>query len=208
MNVHELAPGFWFWMAPHPEWEPTENWPEDVLCVYYESSDGIVLIDPLLPRGEKAEFWRALDADVDRLRQPVRVHLTAPWHARDTSAVVDRYAASVWGPPGARWEGPALTTTDDLPPGVEALLPEGDKNQALFFVRDHQTLVTGDIFSGTGGRFHVFLDEQDPALFLAWLPRLFELPLQRVLIAHGEPVLCDGAARVREAVAEARALDP
>src|SRR5205823_11921034 len=31
-------------MAPHPEWEPTENWPEDVLCVYYESSDGIVLI--------------------------------------------------------------------------------------------------------------------------------------------------------------------
>lgn len=91
---------------------------------------------------------------------------------------------------------------------MEALLPEGDKNQALFFVRDHQTLVTGDIFSGTGGRFHVFLDEQDPALFLAWLPRLFELPLQRVLIAHGEPVLCDGAARVREAVAEARALDP
>ena len=78
MNVHELAPGFWFWMAPHPEWEPTENWPEDVLCVYYESSDGIVLIDPLLPRGEKAEFWRALDADVDRLRQPVGVLLTAP----------------------------------------------------------------------------------------------------------------------------------
>src|SRR5439155_3745807 len=101
----------------------------------------------------------------------VGVLLTAPWHARDTSAVVDRYAASVWGPPGARWEGPALTTTDDLPPGVEALLPGGDKNQALFFVRDHQTLVTGDIFSGTGGRFHVFLDEQDPALFLEDMER-------------------------------------
>jgi len=57
-----------------------------------------------------------------------------------------------------------------------------------------------------GGRFHVFVDEQDREPFLAWLPRLSDLPLERVLIAHGEPVLSDGAARVREAVAEARAL--
>jgi hypothetical protein len=91
---------------------------------------------------------------------------------------------------------------------VEALLPDGDDNQALFFVRDHQTLVTGDIFSGTGGRFHVFVDEQDHEPFLAWLPRLSELPLKRVLIAHGEPVLSDGGARVRKAVAEARTLHP
>jgi hypothetical protein len=209
VNVHELAPGFWYWMAAHPEWEPTENWPEDVLCVYYESSDGIVLIDPLLPRGEEAEFWQALDADVERLRQRVRVLLTAPWHARDTAAVVDRYGASVWAPPGARWDDPKpTTTTTELPTGVEVLLPEGDQNQALFFVPDHQTLVTGDIFSGTDGRFHVFIDEQDRGPFLAWLPRLCELPFQRVLIAHGESVLSDGVAQVRDAIAEARALQP
>ena len=205
MNVHELAPGLWYWLAPHPEWEPTENWPEEVLCVYLESSDGIALIDPLLPRGEEVEFWRALDADVSRSGRPVRVLLTAPWHVRDTSAFVDRYAASVWAPPHARWEEPELTTTDELPPGVEALLPDGDENQALFVVRDHKTLVAGDIFSGTGGRFHVFIDDQDREPFLDWLPRLFELPLERVLIAHGDSVLSNGAARVREAVAEARA---
>lgn len=208
MNVRELAPGFWYWLAPHPEWEPSENWPEEVLCVYYESQDGIVLIDPLLPRGEEDEFRRALDADVDRLGQPVRVLLTAPWHARDAAAVVDRYAATVWAPPRARWEGPALGTTEDLPAGVEALLPDGDDHQALFFIREHQTLVTGDIFSGTGGRFHVFVDDQEPASFLAWLPQLFELPVQRVLIAHGEPVLSEGAAQVRAAVEEARASHP
>jgi glyoxylase-like metal-dependent hydrolase (beta-lactamase superfamily II) len=205
VNVHELAPGFWYWMAPHPEWEPTENWPEDVLCVYYESSAGIVLIDPLLPRGEEAEFWRALDADVERLRDPVRVLLTAPWHVRDTSTFVERYAASVWAPPHARWEEAELTTTAELPTGVEALLPDGDENQALFFVPDHQTLVAGDIFSGTGGRFHVFMDDQDREPFLDWLPQLNELALQRVLIAHGESVLSDAAAQVREAVTEARA---
>ena len=206
VNVHEIAPGFYYWMAPHPAWEPTENWPEEVLCVYFEAADGIVLIDPLLPRGEEAAFCQSLDEDVKRLGQPVRVLLTAPWHARDTSVIVDRYNASVWAPPRARWKGPVLTTTAGLPAGVEALLPDGDADQALFFIRDFESLVTGDIFSGTGGRFHVFVDEQDRNPFLAWLPQLTALPVQRVLIAHGEPVLSAAAARVRAAVAEARTL--
>jgi hypothetical protein len=49
------------------------------------------------------------------------------------------------------------------------------------------------------------MDDQDREPFLDWLPRLSELPLKRVLIAHGESVLSNGAARVRAAVAEARA---
>jgi glyoxylase-like metal-dependent hydrolase (beta-lactamase superfamily II) len=206
VNVHELAPGFSFWLAPHPEWDPSENWPEEVLCVRYDTADAIVLIDPLLPRREEAGFWQALDADIERLGRPISILLTSPWHARDASAVADRYSASVWAPPRARWKGPSLTSTEDPPSGVEALHPDGDEDQALFFIPEHRTLVTGDVFSGTEGRFHVFLDEQDPDAFLAWLGRLAELPIDRVLIAHGEPVLSDGAARVREAVAEARAL--
>ena len=207
MNVHELAPGLSYWMAAHPAWEPTENWPEEVLCVYFEASDGIVLIDPLLPRGHEAEFWRKLDGAVERTGRDVRVLLTSPWHARDTSAVVERYGASVWAPPRALWKSPVLTTTHDLPAGVEALLPAGEKeNQALFFISEHRTLVTGDVFSGTGGKFHVLVDDPNERAFLDWLPRLYELPVERVLIAHGEPVLVDGAARIREAVAEARAL--
>jgi hypothetical protein len=48
---------------------------------------------------------------------------------------------------------------------------------------------------------HVFVDEADP-----WrlLPALADLPIERVIIPHGDPVLSDGAARIREAVAEAR----
>ncbi|MGH2921236.1 MAG: hypothetical protein ACRDKU_04120, partial [Gaiellaceae bacterium] len=70
----------------------------------------------------------------------------------------------------------------------------------------HRTLVTGDVFSGTGGKFHVLVDDPDEEALLGWLPNLYELPVERVLIAHGEPVLTDGAARMREAVTEARAL--
>jgi hypothetical protein len=207
VNVHELGAGFSYWLAAHPAWEPTENWPEEVLCVYFEAPDGIVLIDPLLPRGREGEFWHMLDGAVERTSQPVRVLLTAPWHARDTAAVVERYEASVWAPPRAVWKSPVLTTTQVLPTGVEALLPAGEEeNQALFFIREHRTLVTGDVFSGTGGTFHVLVDDPDEAAFLGWLSSLYELPVERVLIAHGEPLLADGAARIREAVAAARIL--
>jgi hypothetical protein len=205
LNLTELAPGFAYWLAPHPEWEPDENWPEDVLCVYFEASDGTVLIDPLVPRGREDDFWRFLNEAIERRRQPVRVLLTAPWHARDAAVVAARYDASIWAPSAARWKGPVLTTTADLPAGVEALLPDGDENQALFFIPAVESLVTGDVFSGTGGRFHVFLDDQEREPLLAWLPRLTTLRVRSVLIAHGEPVVSDGAARIREAVAEARA---
>ena len=192
-------------MAPHPEWEPDENWPEDVLCVYYAAADGTVLIDPLVTRGKEDEFWQFLDGAVERRGLPVRVLLTAPWHARDAAVVAARYDASIWAPPGARWKGPVLTTTAELPAGVEALLPDGDRDQALFFIPAAGSLVTGDVFSGTGDRFHVFVDDEVTEPFLAWLPRLAALPVESVLIAHGEPVLADGAARIREAVAEALA---
>lgn len=207
IDAHEPAPGLTYWLAPHPEWEPSENWPEDVLCVCLESSDEIVLIDPLVPRDAEVEFWEWLDSKLARSARSLLVLLTAPWHARDGALVADRYSASIWARPGARWQGPQLTTTGVLPAGVEALLPAGDTDQALFLLRDHETLVTGDVFSGTGGRFHLFFDEQNRRSLLDWLPLLVDLPVTRVLIAHGEPVLTDGAARVREAIAEARALD-
>ncbi|MDX6493960.1 MAG: hypothetical protein QOH02_1895, partial [Gaiellaceae bacterium] len=203
MDVHELAPGLRYWYAPHPEWRPDDDWPEGVLCAYFESTDALVLIDPLVPRGEEDEFWQALDGDVERLGRPVRVLLTTPWHDRDTLLIVDRYGADVWAHPEAQWKhDPVLTTTEAVPAGVEALLPDGnEEGQACFFIPEHRTLVAGDLFSGTGGVFHVYVspDEPNPEAYLAWLPRLLELPIERVLIAHGEPVLENGLTAIRKA---------
>ena len=206
MNVHEVAPGLRYWFAPHPAWREDDNWPEGVLCAYCEAPDALVLFDPLVPRGEEDEFWRALDRDVERLGMPVRVLLTAPWHDRDTTLVVERYGADVWAHPEALWKGPVLTTTQELPAGIEAFLPEGnEEGQAFFFIRRLQTLVTGDMFSGTGGRFHVFVspEEPNPEAFLASLSGLLELPIERVLIAHGDPVLSNGLAEIRKALESA-----
>lgn len=171
------------------------------MCARYESEDGVVLMDPQLwPDGD--------DAFLALGERPVRVLLTGPWHERDARLFVARYGASVWAPPGARWKGPSPKTTDELPAGVEAIRPSGDPNQALFFLPEFRTLFTGDVFSGTGGHFHVFIDEEDvdePEPYIDSLERLADLPIDKVLIAHGESIFENGAERIREAVAEARA---
>src|SRR6478672_7743735 len=57
MNVTEIAPGLWRWTAWHEEWK------QEVGSLYWESSDAVVVIDPLVP-ADDAEFWRALDRDL------------------------------------------------------------------------------------------------------------------------------------------------
>src|SRR5204863_64823 len=41
-GVSELS----WWFAPHPDWEPTEDWPEEVPVVRYGTDNEVVLIDP------------------------------------------------------------------------------------------------------------------------------------------------------------------
>jgi glyoxylase-like metal-dependent hydrolase (beta-lactamase superfamily II) len=182
-----------WWFSPHPAWEPTEDWPENVPVVRYETPDEVVLIDPFLPP----------DGPFDAHGKAVRVLLTQPAHFRGTSDFVTGHGASVWVPPRAEWRRrPNPATTTDLPPGVEAIELDGEPQQVVFFVRDHATLVTGDVLSGTGGRLHVFVDEADADRLLVSLEALCELPVEQVIIPHGDLILSDGAARIRTAVAD------
>ena len=78
-------------MSPHPDWEPTEDWPQEVPVVRYETGDEVVLIDPFLPT----------DEDFDPHGKPVRVLLTQGAHYRGTADFVAGFGASVWTPPSA-----------------------------------------------------------------------------------------------------------
>jgi glyoxylase-like metal-dependent hydrolase (beta-lactamase superfamily II) len=184
-----------WWFSPHPSWEPGEDWPEEVPVVLYETDDEVVLVDPFLPP----------DGNFDPHGKPVRVLLTQGAHYRGTADFVERYGASVWAPPRAAWrKRPNPATTDELPRGVEAIELDGEPQQVVFFAREHATLVSGDVLSGTGGRLHVFVDEADRDPLLASLEALADRPIERVIIPHGDAILADGAARIRAAVAEAR----
>jgi glyoxylase-like metal-dependent hydrolase (beta-lactamase superfamily II) len=185
-----------WWFARHPAWEPGENWPAEVPVVRYESDDEVVLIDPFLPP----------DGDFDPHGKPVRVLLTQPAHYRGTSDFVQRHGASVWVPPRAAWRRrPNPATTAELPRGVEAIELDGEPEQVVFFIPEHATLVSGDVLSGTGGVLHIFVDEADREPLLASLDALGELPIEQVIIPHGELIAENGGARIRVAVADARA---
>ena len=184
-----------WWFAPHPDWKPTEDWDEHVPVVRYETNAEVVVIDPFLPP----------DGRFEPHGKPVRVLLTQGAHYRGAADFVDRYGASVWAPPRAAWRKfPNPATTEELPRGVEAIELDGEPQQVVFFIRAHATLVTGDVLSGTGGRLHVFVDDADPERLLPSLDALADLPIERVIIPHGEAILSDGAARIRAAVGEAQ----
>jgi glyoxylase-like metal-dependent hydrolase (beta-lactamase superfamily II) len=184
-----------WWFSPHPDWEEGEDWPEEVPVVRYETDDQIALIDPFLPPGD----------DFDPGGKPVRVLLTQGAHYRGTPDFVERYGASIWAPPRARWRKmPNPATTSELPPGIEAIELDGEPQQVVFWIPEHATLVSGDVLAGRDGRIRLFIDDADREPLLESLDRLADLPIERVIIPHGDLVLTDGAARIRAAVAEAR----
>jgi hypothetical protein len=193
MDALRIADGLWRWTAEHPNWE---NWPNherearEVGCVYYEAPDASVLVDPLVPAGEEEAFFRHLDADIERRGLPVVILLTADWHRRSSVELAERYDARIGGA---------------LPRGVEEIPIEGtDERQIAYFIRPHAALIVCEIFGvDIDGELYV---GQSPALkrpdeLEASLDRIMELPIERLLVSHGEPVLADAKARTAEALA-------
>lgn len=201
MDVRELRPGLWRWTAAHPEWEHAEHWGPEVGSVYAELPDALVMVDPLVPQDEEDRFWEALDRDVERVGKPVHVLLTVHWHERSVAAVLGRYKATLWRP----------EEKGTLPAGVHAEVVKGsDWVEALFFLEPHRALIAGDLLIGkAGGGIELPVGwfpkgEQDWAeqeLKPELRKRLAELPIELVVVSHGEPVLDDGAAALERALA-------
>ena len=207
MDVLEIAPGLWRWTGWHEEWK------EDVGSAYVETRDGAVLVDPLVPPEDTDRFWSALDRDVGRAGGKVHVLVTVFWHTRDTRAIVDRYQARVWAPTRGRAaiERRAGTVTDAFRPGDE--LPGGIQPirtaraaEVVYWLPEHQTLVPGDVLLGDGqGGIRMcpasWLPETvDHAKLADSLRPLLDLPVERVLLSHGEPVLADGRSALAAAL--------
>lgn len=87
--VRELRAGLWHWQAPHPGWTPCERWPREVSSYAIDDGERLLFFDPLAV----PDALLALASE----REPVVV-LTAPWHERDTRALVGRFGAGVFAP--------------------------------------------------------------------------------------------------------------
>ena len=197
----EIVPGLWRWLAVHPEWKPEDDWEQIVGCVLYELDDVSVLIDPLLPRDDREGFLDWLDGRLaGRL---VSVLTTIRWHRRDRTALAARYGAA--STPRA-W--------NEAPPGVKPQWLKG-AGEIVYWLESAGALVPGDslIADGLGGLAlcpeswleDVSVDHRGLAGLLA---PLLELPVERVLVSHGEPVLDDARAALGRAISAAEAEPP
>ena len=203
--LDELRPGLWRWTARHPEWGPDPepespaDWPPDVGCVACATADALLVVDPLVPPGEEEPFWAAMDALVARHGPRVAVVTTIQWHRRSRAAFVERYGAT-------RSRARAA-----LPPGVRTV-PIRRAGEVMVWLEEHRALVPGDrlIGDGRGGV------RTCPPSWLTYLPGamtadglrdalrpLRDLPVEMVLVSHGEPVLRDGARALERALVAA-----
>ena len=186
MNVSELAPGLWRWTAPHPDWREGADWEQEVGCVYYEAAGATVLIDPLVPP-ERERFFEALDRDVERRGLPVAILLTCKWHERSAADLTERYGAG-----------------DTPPTGIEPFLVQ-EIEETLWWLPEQRTLVVGDVLLGAPNGVRVCPDswlegEASPAAIRTALEPLLDLPIKRVLVSHGDPVLEGGHAALEQAL--------
>ena len=194
MDVVRITPRLWRWTGYHEEWK------EDVGCVYYETRDGIVLVDPLVPPEEPDLFLSTLDREV--AGQPVHVLVTIFWHTRSAATLAERYGARIWAPTTsraavARRAGvvtDAFRPGDALPGGVEAFRT-ARSTEVVYWIPTQASLVPGDVLLGDGNGGVRMCPE-------SWLPGktkhtdlakslapLLDLPIERILVSHGEPVL-------------------
>ena len=174
------------WTAFHQDWQ------QDVGCGAVDTDDGLVFIDPLHPPAE--------------LGAPDHVLVTIFWHDRDIAKLG---GAEVWAP--GRSAQPlrnrGIDVTHDvadggLPGEIEAF-PAARAGEVVYWVPDERALVVGDVLLGAGAKPRAtdeplrlcperWLGKKTHDDLRAALRPLLELPVEQVLVSHGEPVLADG----------------
>ena len=181
--MREIAPGLHYWTAPHPGWDPDgepgspADWPEQVGCTLWRN----VFIDPQVP----GSLWPALDEVV---AGPVVVLTTIRFHGRSRDAVLERYGGG-----------------EELPEGVEAFPIEGF-GETIYWLPEPRALVPGDLLIGDGeGGIRMCPESWLPSSkthrdLAASLRPLLDLPVRRVLVSHGRPVLTGGGRALARAL--------
>lgn len=195
MTLVELAPGLRRWTAWHDHWE------EDVAALAVDTVDGLVLIDPIEPPRE--------------LARPAHVLLTVYWHGRGAAGLAPRTWASSRSAQPLR--NRAIEVTDvaapdgKLPGGMRAF-QTARAAEVVFWLPEHQAVVVGDVLLGAGAKPQAtddalrlcperWLGTRTHADLRESLAPLLELPVERVLVSHGAPVLEHGKRELERALA-------
>jgi hypothetical protein len=195
--MQEIAPGLWFWTAHHPHLDSEVS--------TYFLSDDRVLVDPMLPPGGLAWF-------TDRNTEPEHVLLTNRHHDRDAWKLQEAFGCQIHCVANGVYELEGRGTVipfefgDELPGGivaheVGAICPDETalhiSSLAALAVADG--LVRWSPDDALGFVPDSLMDEPETTrqgLRDAYR-RLLELDFDRLLLAHGGPVLSDAKGELR-----------
>jgi len=187
--AHDVAPGLWIWRVEYPDWHAGAGWEPMVTSVCVESDGEVAVIDPMAPPGDAVEIWSRLDE-----RQPTLAVVLKPDHVRDVDAFVRRYGCRAFGPwlfwpqnvPETALEG--IEPGARLPGGLEALYDGRGRSETPLWLPEQRTLVFADALTERDGELLVWGTPWHEERALPALQALLELPFERVIISHGEPV--------------------
>jgi glyoxylase-like metal-dependent hydrolase (beta-lactamase superfamily II) len=198
----EIAPGIGRWIAFHPEWK------EDVGCAVVDPGGPVVLVDPLLPVGPNGEAaLRGLEARAAESGPPAII-LTVFFHERSAGDIRGRIpGTTLWverdGVP--RMECPVTNPfrAGDPLPGRLVALATARPDEVVVWDPASRSLLVGDVMLGRGPQGI----ELCPA---SWLPDgvgvkdlsrsllpLLDLPVERILPGHGDPIVRDAHTRLK-----------
>jgi glyoxylase-like metal-dependent hydrolase (beta-lactamase superfamily II) len=189
-ELRDVAPGLWLWRVEYPDWRPEAGWEPMVSSTCVAAGDEVALLDPLAPPADATDVWERLDA-----RPPTLVVVLKPDHVRDVDLFVERYGARAFGPylfwrnniPQTKLEGIEPGTT--LPGGFEALYDGRGRNETPLWLPEQRALVFADALTAQGdGELRVWDSPWHTERALPALRALLELPFERVIVSHGEPV--------------------
>jgi glyoxylase-like metal-dependent hydrolase (beta-lactamase superfamily II) len=210
--VRELEPGLWHWQAPHPDWRASEPWEQEVSSYAIDDGERLLLFDPLGLPAEIEELaaeretaivltapWHERDTESLVEQFGVPVYAAPSDTGEDLMRKFGVSAEQVEGfvSPDLRWllhgeagEANEFRAGDTLPFGVKAF-PGWTHNDLVLWVESRRAVIAGDTLADFGRgieintrwlRGGVTRDQVADGL-----RPLLELPVERVLPAHGAP---------------------
>jgi hypothetical protein len=188
-DVVDVAPGLWLWRLEHPEWDPENGWGPVVNSTCAETGGEVALLDALEPP-EDSEAWARLDE-----RPPTLAVVLKPDHVRSVDLFVRRYGIPAYGPDvfhrgdvpetELEWIGPG----SQLPGGIVALYDGRGRNETPLWISELATIVCADaLMADADGALRVCATNWHEERVLPALRTWLELPFERIVVAHGEPV--------------------
>jgi glyoxylase-like metal-dependent hydrolase (beta-lactamase superfamily II) len=188
IEVHDVAPGLWLWRRRHPEWFPRAGWEPEVSSFCVTSRGTTLVLDALDPGDEGV--WKRLDA-----ARPTAVVVVKPDHFRSAELFARRYGATLYSEAyvgSDKGHGQPFEQTApgmELPGGLLTLEDGRWRQETPVFLPEQQALVFADgLLSDSGGILRVWETPWHERRVLPALRAMLELPLELVLVSHGEPV--------------------